>query len=68
MALATASSRPVPLTASTTRPSQSVLIPYTNRAPGSATIGALKITSEPDSTFGVPVARSQANTPELQNQ
>jgi hypothetical protein len=36
--------------------------------PGSATIGALKITFEPDITFGVPVACSQAITPELQNQ
>lgn len=64
--IATSSGRPA--AASTTRPSQSVLMPYSNRVPGSATSGAVKITSEPESTFGVPVTDSQRCRPSSKNQ
>ena len=57
-----------PLAASTTRPSQSVLMPYSNCVPGSATSGAAKIAFEPESTLGVPVAASQRTMSAFQNQ
>jgi len=58
----------MPLAASTTLPSQSVLMPYSSRVPGSATSGALKITLEPESTFGVFVEASQRTRSAFQNQ
>jgi hypothetical protein len=60
--------RVTPLTASTTLPSQSVLIPYSNFVPGSATNGAVKMTFEPDDTLGVPVTDSQRTRSAFQNQ
>jgi len=57
-----------PATISTTRPSQSVLVPYSKRVPGSATSGAEKASSVPASTLAVPVARSQRSTSAFQNQ
>ncbi|HSP36528.1 MAG TPA: hypothetical protein VLR26_02115 [Frankiaceae bacterium] len=48
-------------------PSQSELMPYSNRLPGSASSGAAKITFEPDSTFGVPVAVSHRRRSAFQN-
>jgi len=64
----TATSSVTPLAASTTLPSQSVLMPYSNRVPGSATSGAWKITLNPESTFGMPVTDSQRTRSEFQNQ
>ncbi len=64
----TATSSVTPLAASTTFPSQSMLIPYSNLVPGSASIGAVKMTLEPDSTVGVPVAASHRWRSALQNQ
>ncbi len=57
-----------PLAASITLPSQSVLMPYSNIVPGSATSGAVKMTLSPESTFGVPVAASQRTMSAFQNQ
>src|SRR2546430_9292322 len=55
-----------PLTASTTRPSQSTLIPYSKRVPGSNTSGEVNTASLPGMMFGVP--RSEEHTSELQSQ
>ena len=57
-----------PLAASTTRPSQSVLMPYSYCVPGSATSGEAKIAFDPESTLGVPVASSQRTMSALKNQ
>ena len=58
----------VPATASTTRPSQSVLIPYSNRVPGSATSGARKAAMSPGTTLGRPVTCSYFTMSAFQNQ
>jgi len=47
-----------PLTASTTRPSQSTLIPYSKRVPGSNSSGEVNMASVPGRIFGVPVTCS----------
>ena len=43
-------------------------MPYSNRVPGSAINGAVKISIFPDRTFGVPVACSQRPMSSFQNQ
>jgi hypothetical protein len=43
-------------------------MPYSYCVPGSATSGAAKISFDPDSTFGVPVASSQRTMSALKNQ
>ena len=63
-----ATSSATPEAASTTLPSQSVLMPYCQHVPGSAVSGAVKMTLAPDSTFGVPVADSQRTTSSLKIQ
>ena len=47
-----------PLTASITRPSQSTLIPYSNRVPGSDTSGEVNTASLPGRMFGTLVTCS----------
>jgi hypothetical protein len=51
----TKSASDAPLTASTTRPSQSVLMPYSKRSPGSKSSGDLNTSALPGRTFGTPV-------------
>ena len=47
-----------PLTASTTFPSQSTLMPYSKRVPGSESMGAVNALLLPGRMFGVPVTCS----------
>jgi hypothetical protein len=47
-----------PLSASTTRPSQSMLNPYSKRVPGSNTSGEVNAASLPGMMLGVPVSCS----------
>ena len=68
MIAVTASSRPRPQTASTTRPSQSVAGEYMNTLPGSATSGASSTARRPVIGLGAPTACSQARTSAFQNQ
>ena len=56
------------MTASTTLPSQSMLMPYSNFVPGSATNGALNASAEPGTTFGMPVTFSYLTMSAFQNQ
>ena len=61
-------SSPWPATASMTLPSQSVLMPYSNVVPGSATSGALNASAKPGTTFGIPVTASYLARSAFQNQ
>lgn len=68
MPCAIATSRVTPDAASMTRPSQSALIPYSKRVPGSATSGAVNTISLPEVTVGVPVTSCQRTMSAFQNQ
>ena len=61
-------SRVVPATDSTTFPSQSVLMPYSNRSPGCEVMGALNASADPGTTLGMPVADSYFTRSSFQNQ
>ena len=53
---------------SITLPSQSMLMPYSNSVPGSATSGAVKLSFRPESTFETSVAASHLTMSAFQNQ
>src|SRR4051812_11890850 len=57
-----------PLTASTTSPSQSVLVPYSTFVPESATSGAVNASALPERVLPVPVNASQRTMSAFQNQ
>ncbi len=63
-----ATSRPTPVTASTTWPSHSVLMPYLKAVPGSASIGARSAALSPATTLGMPVSFSHCTRSPLKNQ